>query len=381
MRPLMLASRVFARLHRWHATAFVLSLVPLERLDTESMGRLTYALMMDHRRNSGRAHRLLHRVMRRNAGISPALRIELAAMATAVCASSLATKLLSSAAAAATDEGTLDAAQRLLAASRDASDGALQAKVAAHIDGLALPPGNDLLTLVPVSGKYLEFWQLWLQQVRRHVGGQVLALALDDAALTALSHEPDVSAVDAREFFAWNARGQMHPRTRGVLWFLRVLYLRDLVHRGHSVLVLDLDAIAVGDLQPMLANLPQADVVAQKDHSIPMDVDRQLGFVLCCGFMLWRPTVASRRLLNRFAEETAVERDDQLALNHLLSRDGLTDRMEDTLCLRFQSAGVQFVCPDPSMVSRTLHRGSVVRHFQQQGKSVAELRSALGLPA
>jgi hypothetical protein len=170
--------------------------------------------------------------------------------------------------------------------------------------------------------------------------------------------------VDCRAYFAWE-NGKLHAKTRGVLWFVRVLYLRALVQAGHNVLVLDLDAIPVGNVLPILSTMKDADVVAQLDHSIPMDVDRELGFVLCCGFMLWRHTVAAMALLDRYAVIAQVERDDQLALNHLLARDGIVEKVTGADAMRFGSAGVQFACPDPSLVSRTLNSGSVVRHFHQ----------------
>ena len=373
LKAAVAASKVLARLHCWSAAASALAGIPLSQLDGTSTGRLQYALMMAPRTD---AHRLLDRVLQRNVDTTPELRIELAAMATAVDRTPLANDLLSQAAAGAQDSFTADAARKLLALNLGIADGSLEAAIAAKIDALDLPTSGDIITLVPVSSRYLDLWQMWLEQVRKHVGGQVVAMAMDDAALANL-HE--VHTVDVRDYFAWDADGSLHPRTRGVLWYLRVLYLRELVRRGQTVLVLDLDAIPVSDLALMLENLPAGNVVAQKDHSIPMDVDRQLGFVLCCGFMLWRPSVATTTLLDRFTAETAIERDDQLALNHLLSRAGITNQREDARSMQFGSAGVHFVCPAPALVSRTLTSGSVVRHFHQQGKSIADLRAALGI--
>lgn len=373
------ASKVLARLHRWYSTAWVLSRVPLGKLDDTSVGRLRYALMMAHREYPARAGRLLQHVIERNADTAPELLVELGAMATSVADPVLSNQLLTKAMNEAQDAFTRDVAPKLVAVNQGAMNVSLSEWVCQRVDALALPSGEGLLVLVPLSGRYLDLWQLWLEQVRKHIVCKVVVLAMDEAALLAVQDEADVHAIDAREYFAWDARGSLHPQTRGVLWYLRVLFLRDLVHRGHYVLVLDLDAIPVGDLAPMLAGMPPADVIAQQDHSLPMDVNRQHGFVLCCGFMLWHPTAAAGAMLDRFAAETAIERDDQMALNHMLARDGITERSGDPVRMGFRSAGVQFVCPNPSLVSRTLHSGSVVRHFQQEGKSVAELRAALDL--
>ncbi len=370
---------MLARLHRWYHTAWILSRVPLTALDGNSVGRLQYALMMAHRAGPEKSHSLLESLIRRNVNTTPELLVDLAAMATAVGDGPRANSLLEQAGEQAANAHTADAAHRLLAVNRGLMDGTLQTHLSARIEGLTLPLSDEPLTLVPLSSRYLDLWRLWLEQVRWHIGGRIVVIAMDDAAMTATQHEAGVFTLDMLEHFAWDARGGLHPRSRGVLWLLRVLVLREMVRRGHSVLVLDLDAVPVSDLAPMLGNLPAADVVAQKDHSLPMDVNRKLGFVLCCGFMLWRSTPAVHDLLDRFARETAIERDDQMALNHLLAREGLTDRAEDANTMRFRSAGMSFVCPSPSLVSRTLHSGTVVRHFQQEGQSIAELRKGLGL--
>ncbi|MGI4755586.1 MAG: putative nucleotide-diphospho-sugar transferase [Janthinobacterium lividum] len=372
-------SKVLARLHRWYATAWVLSHVPLAAMDSTAVGRLRYALMMAHRIAPQRTKRLLQKISRCGQSTTAELFIELAAMATAIDQPDVASSQLGFARQMATNQETLDAAEKLLHVNRADAFQTLQSTLHSKVDALDLQHVG-LVTLVPVSGKYLDLWALWLQQVRLHACRQIVVMSMDDAAHTALFGLPDVAVVDVREFFSWDAAGRLHPHTRGVLWYLRVLLLRDLVQRGHTVLVLDLDAIPVGDVQAMVSGMSGADVIAQKDHSIPMDVDRQLGFVLCCGFMLWRRrTAAVLALLDRFTRETAIERDDQLALNHLLAQRGIAKSNHDTAALQFESAGVRFTCPPETSVSRSLEGGSVVRHFHQTGKSVPEIRNALGL--
>ena len=379
MNAVVAISKALARLHRWHATALVLSRTPLASLDHYSVGRLRYALMMTHRTDAAKATHLFEFIVRRNAGASAEMLIELAAMATTIAQPARANQLLTQAEQASTDGFTTEVAQRLRALNIAAMDGSLNHWVAARVDAMHLPSGQPL-TLAPMSSRYSDMGELWVRQVRRHVGGHIVVMAMDaTASLDRLTAQPDIALVNVREWFAWNERGGLHTKSRGVLWYLRVLFLRELVQRGHPVLVLDLDAMPVSDLAPMLAALPASDVVAQKDHSLPVDVDRQLGFVLCCGFMLWRPTVAAKSLLDRFAAETFIERDDQMALNHLLARDGIVAKTKSAQCMQFGSAGVQFVCPDPSLVSRSLTSGSVVRHFHQKGQTITELRAALGI--
>ncbi|HEY9137983.1 MAG TPA: putative nucleotide-diphospho-sugar transferase [Terriglobus sp.] len=373
-------SKLLARMHLWYPTAAVLAQTPLRQLDKHSVGRLSYALMMAHGMRPGSATPLFRRVVEDNADRTAELTLDLAEMATRIEEPVLAEGFLQDAEERAAEEDNVfaaDAARKLLMLSTTLRDGLLDTAIRKDVDAIAVDDSSPLV-LVPLSGGYLQMFALWLQQVRTHVGPRVMVLAMDDAALDATQDLDGVQTVDCRRFFAWE-NGKLHAKTRGVLWFVRVLYLRALVQAGHTVLVLDLDAIPVGDVLPMLETMRDADVVAQLDHSIPMDVNRELGFVLCCGFMLWRPTVAAKTLLDRYATAAQVERDDQLALNHLLAKDGVVAKTNGADAMRFGSAGVQFACPDPSLVSRTLNAGSVVRHFHQTGQTIHQLKAALGL--
>lgn len=381
MRLGMTLSKLLARMHLWYPAAVVLAQTPLRDLDRHSIGRLSYALMLSHRMKPGSVHSLFRRIVEDNGERSPELTLELAEMATRIEEPTIADDFLEDAeknAAAAGNTFVADTANKLRKLSTALQDGSLQMHIRNEVQTIAASDNGSPIVLVPLSGSYLSLFELWLQQVRKHIGSHVVVLAMDDTVLQAMAIYANIHVVDCRGFFAWH-EGKLHPKTRGVLWLVRTLYLRAFVAANHSVMVLDLDAIPVGDVLPLLASLPDADVIAQLDHSIPMDVDRALGFVLCCGFMLWRPTVAAQTLLDRFVTAAQVERDDQLALNHLLVTDGVVEKTNGANAMRFGSAGVQFACPDPSLVSRSLHTGSVVRHFHQQGQSIDDLRKTLSI--
>jgi|GEM_PF-4101793 len=374
-------SKALARMHLWFPAAAVLAQTPLEKLDAHSVGRLSYTLMMMQLTRAGSTNGLLHRIITDNQNAAAAITLELAEMATRTNQPALAEDLLAQAEARALsqdDTATADAATRLRLLSIALSDGSLERSI--HADIVNVPPSTSTrpLVLAPLSQGYIELFHLWLQQVRKHIGGHVIVMAMDDAAYTTLSSEHNITTLDCRRYFSWS-NGKLHARTRGVLWLLRVLYLRALVQADNTMLVLDLDAIPVGDLAPLLQSTQLCDVLAQKDYSLPMDVARQLGFVLCCGFMLWRPTTAAKDFLDLYAAETQVERDDQMALNHLLITHGIEDKNEHDGLIMFRCGEVQFGHPGPKLVSRTLHEGSVVRHFHQQGQSIDEIRKALGL--
>jgi hypothetical protein len=71
--------------------------------------------------------------------------------------------------------------------------------------------------------------------------------------------------------------------------------------------------------------------------------------------------------------------DDQLGINHLLLNAGVKNVVRNSLCMQFDSAGVSWVCPDKSLISRDLSYGTVIRHFQQAGETIDQLREGLGL--
>ena len=135
--------------------------------------------------------------------------------------------------------------------------------------------------------------------MHKHAPGPFLLLALDPSAARLL---PPEDTLDLSPYFGFDAAGRIDDYSKRHLWILRVFLLRALAARGHTVLSLDLDAVFVGDLAPLLAALPPADIVVQQDYSIPIDVARKLGFILCCGFLLIRPSPAVLAFLDRYVE-------------------------------------------------------------------------------
>jgi hypothetical protein len=250
--------------------------------------------------------------------------------------------------------------------------------IAKMIDSLPLRHGEDVI-VVTAGQRYLELFELWLEQAHKHVNGHILGIAMDQAAFAAMNEALDGCVIDLSPFFVFDERGKIQERPRQVLWILRVLLLREIVGRGHRLLSIDLDAVVVADLAPMLNNLPEADIVVQQDYSIPVDVARQLGFVLCCGFMVFSPTPATNSFLDRYVRRTMHELDDQLAINHMIEEAGVKNVTRTTESMSFQADGVRWVCPDKSLVSRDITCGSVVRHFQQRNQTMDELRAQLGL--
>jgi hypothetical protein len=83
--------------------------------------------------------------------------------------------------------------------------------------------------------------------------------------------------------------------------------------------------------------------------------------------------------MTEYLSQTILELDDQTALNHLLAENTIANRLQGALSLSFQSRGISWVCPDPSLVSRDLNYGDVIRHFYAENQGLDEVMQRLGL--
>ncbi len=374
---LLFCGRVLARLQRWPAAVTAIYLAgPFERLTSLQKGQLLYAVLLSNHSIVTRCIyvRLLRRELDRTADDN----FWLAAMAQRLDRPRLAAAIYRRTGQQNHTKEELAVARAMAGLTESIVSGSIYKEVSASVDALKLMPGEEVV-VVPAGSNYLPLFELWLEQAKRHLRGRILGLALDAGASAKLGSSLNGSVIDLSPYFVFDVDGQIHERARNGLWILRVLVLRELVSRGHRVVSLDLDAVVFSDLQAMLDGFPEADLVAQQDYSIPMEVARKLGFVLCCGFMVLRPTDATKAFLDRYAERTMVELDDQLAINHMLAAAGVTERVTTANYFTFRSNGVIILCPDKSLVSRDIGHGSVVRHFQQHGQTIAELRAQLGL--
>ncbi|WP_263417637.1 glycosyltransferase family 77 protein [Terriglobus albidus] len=373
-RLFLVCSRLSARMGWWTMT--VASLVytgPLPSLAVFDRGRLSYALLLSRR--SGVSQALFVRLLKRDFGKDAAIDLEIAEMAMRLGNPSLGRDLLLK--VAQRDKGAAGTvAATMYRYITQILDGTVSATFNQQIEALDLGSGSRV-TVITLSGHYLEMFELWKEQALKYVDRRFLVIALDTKAVEVASQLECCRVLDISPYFLFDANGKINPHSRHLLWVLRSLILKTLLERGHTVYSMDIDAVPVTDLDAMLATLPQADIVAQEDFSIPMDVARKQGFILCCGFMILHPTAATLAFMKRFTDQVILELDDQLALNHQIAEAGITNMETQAAYRRFTADGAVIVCPDKQRVSRDVSYGTVVRHFQQRNESIAELRQKL----
>jgi hypothetical protein len=348
----------------------------LESLDEGTLGRLQYAFLMVGRRRSTRIW--YARLLRRDRRSCVPIQFWLALTALHLGRVRLAALLYRRISARDDISSEANAAKTLAAIMDLVTSKQIFARIEAFVDKLMLGQGESIL-LVPVGSNFSELFWLWLEQARKHVGSRIVGVTLDQAAASLVGHALEGNVLDLSSFFVFTDAGTMHPHSKKMLWLLRVLLLREIVGRGHTVTSMDLDALVLGDVGAMLSTFPKADIVAQQDYSAPVDVARKQGFILCCGFMIFCPTPATRQFLNRYAERTMLELDDQLALNHLIAEAGVSAKTIESHYFSFQAGGVRWLCPDRTLVSRDIAYGKVIRHFQQTEQTIAELRGLCGI--
>jgi hypothetical protein len=101
------------------------------------------------------------------------------------------------------------------------------------------------------------------------------------------------------------------------LWMLRAHWFSFLCRSGVDFIHTDADAVWLKNPVDYCFDLP-ADVILSQGTIWPPDVLQSWGFVLCCGFFAVRACQAAQHLFEKVAYRTAIEGDDQLALNRIL---------------------------------------------------------------
>jgi hypothetical protein len=376
-KALLFAGHLCARFSYWQVSArCILASGSLESLDPKSIGRLLYALMMCGPGSFSTS--TLDRLIQSDSNKSPEMDCWLAAAAQRLGNMPEAIRLYRQAAASHGPYQGAAAVSRMALLLEEIGSGDASSRIAELVDALSLSGDRDVI-LVSLGEHHLPLFDEWLRQTRIHAKGQVVAAGLDAAAVAELRSRLPGGVIDLSSYFSSDGSGKLHAYSKHALWIVRTLVIRNLVCRDHRVLSIDLDAFLMGDVDRMLDGFPSADIIIQQDFSIPMDVARSLGFVLCCGFMYLRPTTTTKAFLDQFVGRTVVEMDDQLAINHLIRDKGLSDINRTPEALSFRSLGVRWLCPARNVVSRDFTYGTVVRHFQQYGETTQELRVKLGL--
>jgi hypothetical protein len=108
-------------------------------------------------------------------------------------------------------------------------------------------------------------------------------------------------------------------KTLSALWAFRVRLASCLLKMGTGLIFSDADALWIRDAREYFRS-GVADVLASRG-TYPDRVRERWGQTLCMGFILFKPTVASQRLLRRMAARCSSTCDDQNVVNLVLLQE------------------------------------------------------------
>lgn len=373
-RPLEVLGKILVRLSRWPEAAWVLCRIrPLWAADEGSVNRLVYVSLFVRDKRWMKAE--FAGLLRRELDHSAAHNLALATMAWRMDRTRLAHLIFQRTERRFPgDTGAAIAGREKLFLGQ-LLGGELREALAESLTRVGVDQATaPTICVVFLSTRYVDMYRLWLEQFRAFGTGHLIVCALDAEAAVSARADVGSQMIDLSQYFVPDSKGELDLYGKRHLWIVRVMLLQLMLERGFDFISFDLDALPVSNLDAMFARLPKADVVVQKDYSIPVNVARKLGFVLCCGFLAVRSNGATVELFRRYSRRVAIELDDQHAINHLLEEAGVANQQSHAAYMSFSSMGVEWICPDASLVSRDIAYGSVVRHFQRVGQSIEELK-------
>jgi hypothetical protein len=213
-----------------------------------------------------------------------------------------------------------------------------------------------------VSAQFLDLFEFWNSRVDDYLHGEKVVIVLDSKSKCHLEKYESLKIIDLSSYFCFDEQGKLPRLIKANLWILRTGILKSLLKFNRKIYCLDLDAILMDHLPHLLKAFPDHDIVGQFDYSIPLDVARKFGFIVCCGVMVLNPNENVREFLGKFFKRVQVELDDQIALNHLLFDQGIKKISRHDRYLSFESGGLRWLLPSNNLISRSLEYGNYIRH-------------------
>lgn len=135
--------------------------------------------------------------------------------------------------------------------------------------------------------------------------------------------------------------GNRNPRISD-LWRNRLERVLHHIELGQEVILCDLDAMPLENPWPHLDKV-RGDVVSSQGTVFPKNVHEAWGYVLCCGFMLFRPTDQSKKFLRLALDYESDTFTDQLAINNVLLREDI-DWSDVTNLYEVEAMGRRITC-------------------------------------
>ena len=132
------------------------------------------------------------------------------------------------------------------------------------------------------------------------------------------------------------------PANLESLWIHRTDVLLELLEAGFHLIHSDADAIWRKNPLDAFIHDKGHDLIFSPGTYWPLDVHREWGFVLCCGFFYARSNAKTLAFFVELAKAVRIDRDDQVSLNRLLLARGLAWEAQASYELVIKGRSVRF---------------------------------------
>ena len=188
-----------------------------------------------------------------------------------------------------------------------------------------IPAGSRVIFTV-VTHQYLDMFQNFLVQFDRVVSttGSVMIVCTPSKEVFARLHNVDSDTSEIGSLVdSINDRAGVVPflvqyaDSKRQIWKFRLWAASAILERGHNLLMSDVDALWMKDPTNLFTDYPHHSIVASQGR-FPYELRSVWGVTACMGFILFRATPESRRLLDTMLREFGTYHDDQKALNRAM---------------------------------------------------------------
>ena len=198
-----------------------------------------------------------------------------------------------------------------------------------------LGPAN-LKIVVFVGDSFTPLLLNWLNHVRNvciECESKINVVCLDSAVGTSLEKFALACSYTLLDENL-DHRQQRHPAYKfTTVWKRRIDFILGILNVRVSVILSDIDAIWLQNPLPeVLQHAASSDIISSKGW-FPTDLGRKWGSTVCLGFIFFKATLFTRRLLSEMSTQMRKERfdpsrvNDQYALNQILNDWGVSWNM------------------------------------------------------
>ncbi len=176
---------------------------------------------------------------------------------------------------------------------------------------------NNTVVIAFGDIRYINVIEEWLKRIVKLQVRNYVFISLDDETQNYLVSR------------GYNTSLVPYKGNLGEFWVFRLKVIRRLLESGLNVVHSDADAFWLSNPLDNLS-LSTADIVSSQGSIFPESTLQHWGFVLCCGFQMFRSTLNCLALFERLIPYVEEVKDDQIAVNEVLMNMGVTWERDNT---------------------------------------------------